>query len=80
MMRMLEEDGQDIPPQQFEVNFAHPLFQKLAGVKETDPVLAGLILDQIYDSAMVYAGLMDDTRPMLTRVAKICEAAIDSSK
>ena len=77
MMRMLEEDGQEIPPQQFEVNFGHPLFQKLASVKDSDPALAELILDQIYDSAMVYAGLMDDTRPMLTRVAKICEAAID---
>jgi hypothetical protein len=34
-------------------------------------------LDQVYDSAMVYAGLMDDTRPMLARVAQIMEAAAD---
>jgi len=80
MMRMLEEDGQEIPPQNFEVNFGHPLLQKLATVKSSDPALAELILEQIYDSAMVYAGLMDDTRPMLTRVAKICEAAIDEKQ
>jgi hypothetical protein len=41
MMRMLEQEGEDLPPQTFEVNFQHPLFQKLAKTKGSDPALYG---------------------------------------
>ena len=33
--------------------------------------------DQIFDNALVYAGLMDDPRPMLDRVTKLLERTIE---
>jgi len=81
MMRMLQEKDDSVeepavPPQELEVNFGHPLLVKLEGVKDTDPELAAMVTEQIFDNALVYAGLMDDPRPMLDRVAKLLERAI----
>jgi len=62
--------------QKIEVNFQHPLLIKLDAIRDTNPELAALVLEQVYDNAMVYAGLMDDPRPMLTRVTSLMEHAV----
>jgi HSP90 family molecular chaperone len=79
MMRQLEkvDDTGAVPPQVLEVNFQHPLLLKLEEARAKDPELAALVMEQIYDNALVYAGLMDDPRPMLTRVTKLMEHAFD---
>ena len=45
----------------------HPLMTKLHGIKSSNPVLAQMIAEQVFDNTLVAAGLMDDSRIMLPR-------------
>lgn len=40
---------------------------RLHGIKTREPLLAQMIAEQIFDNALVAAGLMDDGRVMLPR-------------
>lgn len=40
---------------------------RLHGTKSVDPMLAQMIAEQVFDNALVAAGLMDDSRVMLPR-------------
>jgi HSP90 family molecular chaperone len=74
MMRTLDpENLQSIAAQTLEVNPSHNLIKALGELRERDPGRAELILEQMYDNAMVYAGLVDDPRPMIARVNRILE-------
>lgn len=42
---------------------------KLHGIKTSDPMLAQMIAEQVFDNTLVAAGLMDDSRVMLPRSA-----------
>lgn len=45
----------------------HPLMAKLHGIKSSNPLVAQMIAEQVFDNALVAAGLMDDSRVMLPR-------------
>jgi len=78
IMRAMDKESLDrVPPQKLEVNPAHPLIVSLKALSETETDLAKLLAAQMYDNALVYSGLMDDPRPMLTRVNDIMVAAAD---
>lgn len=40
---------------------------KLHGIKTSNPMLAQMIAEQVFDNTLVAAGLMDDSRVMLPR-------------
>merc|ERR1712224_27177 len=71
-MRMVDNtDGRDsmpLPPQNVEINPSHPIIVGLYEIKERDPALAKVLVQQIYDNCLVAAGLMDDSRTMLPRL------------
>ena len=47
---------------------SHPIIIGLHKLKETEPVLAKVLAEQVYDNCLVAAGLMDDSRTMLPRL------------
>lgn len=77
MMKQMNPDGElDSPKVTLEVNAKHPLIKKLAEARESRPEFAELIAAQIYDNAMIAAGLLDDGKDMVARMYKIMEDAL----
>ncbi|KAM4698540.1 heat shock protein 75 kDa, mitochondrial [Rhinophrynus dorsalis] len=71
-----EERAQILQPT-LEINTGHPLIKKLGQLKDTDQDLAKLLLDQIYDNAMIAAGLNEDPRPMIGRLNELLTKALE---
>lgn len=71
-----EERAQLLQPT-LEINTGHPLIKKLQQLKDTDQDLAKLLLDQIYENAMIAAGLNDDPRPMVGRLNELLTKALE---
>lgn len=67
-----------LPKQLLEVNPAHPLIVKLNAARKTRGAVAKRVAEQIYDNALIAAGLVDDARGMLGRVTAILEDAVSS--
>lgn len=74
MMRMVDQvnaqRAQKLPPQTLEINPKHPIMMSLMN-KGDDDVLATLVAEQLFDNALVAAGLIEDPREMLPRLNKI---------
>jgi HSP90 family molecular chaperone len=78
MMRMVEQQNtgvassEMIAPQTLEINPAHPLVVGIETLRSRgtpeDIKDAKLILEQVVDNAFVSAGILDDSRGMVTRV------------
>jgi TNF receptor-associated protein 1 len=73
MMRMVDtsdgnRDSMPLPKQNVEINPSHPIIVGLAKIRRTEPVLARVLAEQVYDNCLVAAGLMDDSRTMLPRL------------
>lgn len=62
-----------------ELNPTHTLIKKLSTLQETDPYLAKLVAEQLYDNAMVTAGLLDDPRSMVSRLNQLLEKALEKA-
>ena len=62
-----EERAQLLQPT-LEINPRHTLIKKLCQLRESEPELAQLLVDQIYENAMIAAGLVDDPRAMVGRL------------
>ena len=71
-----------LPRQQLEVNPSHPVMIRLDALRragDTDAEsreLAQLAAEQIFDYACIGAGLLDDGREMLPRMARLLEFAL----
>jgi molecular chaperone HtpG len=59
-----------------EVNPSHPIVKRLAATTGSNPDLAGLIAEQILDSALMSAGLLEDPHDMITRMNRLMEKAL----
>ncbi len=56
-----------------QVNPRHALIKNLASLKDRDADLAKLVAEQLYDNALVSAGLLDNPRPMALRTFRLLE-------
>ncbi|XP_067912770.1 heat shock protein 75 kDa, mitochondrial [Heterodontus francisci] len=72
-----EERAQILQPT-LEINAGHTLIKKLNELRDRNPELAQLLLDQIYDNTMIAAGLNDDPRPMVSRLNKLLTKALEN--
>ncbi|MFW6217370.1 MAG: molecular chaperone HtpG, partial [Verrucomicrobiota bacterium] len=75
MKAMQQQSGmpdQD-PPVKLQINPRHPLVKNLAGLRENDTELAGLISRQLLDNARAAAGLLEDPSTMVRRNYEILE-------
>ena len=75
VMKMMNREGGpslDAKPD-LEINPGHPMLAQLEKIRHTDAALAGEVSEQIFDNALVAAGLLDDPRTMLARMNSLLE-------
>jgi len=68
-----------LPKQKLEVNPDHPVIKRLNDAKDSNPKLALLIMEQVYDNALVAADILDDPRSMLPRLNRLLQQVLDAS-
>ncbi len=78
MERILKASGQKDPfgagmKKDMEINGASPLIKKLDALREQDAVFAKDVAEQLYESAMIQAGLMIDPMEMVRRNYRILD-------
>lgn len=76
MMKAMDENYKDEVKVELEINPRHPLVKKLAAASESDPDLAKLVARQIFDNALISAGLLEDARDTITRMNQLMERAL----
>jgi molecular chaperone HtpG len=69
----------EIPKKILELNPSHPILKKLL-VTDPESELQILVIEQIYDSALLVEGLHPDPSSMASRVQQIIEAALNGGK
>jgi len=72
--RMLERDF-EAPKKVLELNPRHPILVHLSA-HPADPQLDGLVVEQLYEDALLIEGLHPDPASMVARIQKIIEAAL----
>jgi molecular chaperone HtpG len=71
---MKRDDGPSFDSKpDLEINADHAMMASLEKARHTDAALAGQIAEQIFDNALVAAGLLEDPRTMLARVNSLLE-------
>jgi len=84
MERVLKASGQGETfgmgaKKEMEINGASPLIKKLAALRESDAEFARDVVEQVYDNAMIQAGLLVDPMVMVRRNYRILERAAGES-
>ncbi|KAL7522101.1 hypothetical protein ACHAWX_006783 [Stephanocyclus meneghinianus] len=86
IMRMVEtsEGGVEsgsipLPKQTVEINPNHEIIAGLYHLKDSDPTLAQVLAEQIFDNCLTAAGLLDDGRSMLPRLNDLLLCIVKSS-
>ena len=76
MIKMMNREGTapglDSKPD-LEINPDHAMMVRLNAIRQSDAALAGEVSAQIFDNALVSAGLLEDPRAMLTRLNSLLE-------
>ena len=76
MMKAMDENFKDEVKVELEINPRHPLVQKLAETRESQPEVAKLVAAQVLDNALISAGLLDDARDTISRMNNLMEKAM----
>ncbi|MCX6873568.1 MAG: molecular chaperone HtpG [Verrucomicrobia bacterium] len=76
MMRAMDESFKDEVKVELEINPRHPLVRKLAAAHATQPDLAKLVARQLFDNALIAAGLLEDARETVNRMNTLMEKAL----
>jgi len=84
MERVLKASGQGEAfgmgsKKDMEINAISPLIKKLAALRESDADFAKDVVEQLYDNAMIQAGLLVDPMVMVRRNYRILERAAGES-
>ena len=59
-----------------EINPNHPMLVGLDGFRKTNPELSKQVAEQIYDNALIAAGLLEDPQTMLKRINVLLEQVV----
>lgn len=70
--RMLEKDYK-VPKRVLEINRGHPIVQNIAGLLKSDFGKADLLIEQLFDNALLAEGLHPNPAEMLPRIQKLME-------
>lgn len=77
MMRMADpKNAPPLPKQTLEINANHSIMVNLNKIKQTEPLLSRQILEQVFDNALITAGLLDDPRSMISRINDILHSTL----
>ena len=75
MLKMMNREGNagiESKPD-MEINPAHTMIVRLEQMRHTDPALAAQVAEQVFDDALLAAGLLEDPRTMLGRLNSLLE-------
>jgi HSP90 family molecular chaperone len=72
----MDENFKDEVKVELEINPRHPLVKKLSAASESDPELAKLVARQLFDNALIAAGLLEDARDTISRMNTLMEKAL----
>ncbi|XP_071951724.1 heat shock protein 75 kDa, mitochondrial-like [Antedon mediterranea] len=75
-----EEEQLQILRPTLQLNTKHNLLHLLSELKSNNPALARMLTDQIFDNAMIAAGLVTDPRTMLGRLNTLLERILTQEK
>ncbi len=73
--RMMDREYQ-IPKKILEINPAHPIIKRV-GLLEDNSDLTSLVIEQIFDSALLLEGQHPDPVSMIPRIQQLIESALD---
>lgn len=77
MKTMMQGQGDGAAmPCTLEVNPKHHLITTLASVKETNTPVARVAAQQLYDTATIAAGMVDEPKVLLPRLNKLLEVCL----
>jgi len=77
MMRAVDpKHATELPKQQVQINAKHQLIIKIFETRNKDEWLAREAIEQVFDNALIQAGLVEDSRSMVPRINKILERAL----
>jgi len=77
MLRFVDpERSPKLPKQILEINPKHPIMIHLNSVRSSNPDLAKNIAEQLFDNALIAAGLLDDARTIVGRMNSIMETVL----
>lgn len=76
MMKAMKNEDFGAAQVILEINPAHAIVRKLAGVTDSNPELSGMLAHQLLDNALLSAGLLDDPHAMINRMHSIMEKAL----
>lgn len=79
MMPGSKLNGMPIPPQKLEINTSHKVIVGLNKLRKTKPEIAKEVLQQVYDNALISAGLLQDPRTIIKRLNKLMENVVESN-
>jgi HSP90 family molecular chaperone len=65
----------EAPKKELKINPHHPILKRLGALPDDSP-LAGLIIEQIYEDALLIEGLHPDPAGMIERIQKLMEAVL----
>ena len=72
MMKSLGEHS-EASKQKLEINPNHVILKGMYNKRNSDPALSKLVAQQVFDNALVSAGILDDPRSMIPRVNDLLE-------
>jgi len=76
LMYAMHKDLDSLGRKVLELNPRHNIIKRLSSLRETDPDLARNIAEQVFDNAVISAGLVIEPRAMVDRIYKIIEQAL----
>ncbi|AEF93845.1 Chaperone protein htpG [Desulfotomaculum nigrificans CO-1-SRB] len=77
MMQVMNKDLNAIGPKVLEINTGHPLIKRLSELSEKDEPFAKIAAEQLFDNALISAGLIVDPRSIVQRMNQILERALN---
>lgn len=76
MMYLINKDLDTSLPKILEINTSHPVIKGLHKLRQQEDPLAKIAAEQIYDNALIAAGLKIDPSTMVERINQILERAL----
>ena len=75
----LESGAMPLPKQTVEINPNHEIIAGLYHLKDSDPDLANVLAEQVFDNCLASAGLLDDSRSMIPRLNDLLLCIVKSN-
>jgi molecular chaperone HtpG len=72
--RLLDKEF-EVPKKVLELNASHPILVGLYSLEDEDP-LSGLLIEQVYEDALLIEGLHPDPASMIARIQEIMQRAL----